>query len=236
MKKILVPILIISFLFSLLSTIPSVLAANRSKNVQEYIFTLRIAPDALSNIHGSEKIATSVYPPLTDNSMSNPDYSRLRYHWKSIINYFINPENIFGFDTFLILNTIMASANTWDEATSSKVFNVPIIADNLQAGIHDGKNVISWGFSNQANAIAATYIWAKGSKILETDCMLNTEYAWTISTNGAPGTMDLQNIISHEFGHWCGLKDLYYSQDFWLTMYGYAGYGTTNKYLWDLGK
>jgi hypothetical protein len=41
--------------------------------------------------------------------------------------------------------------------------------------------------------------------------------------------MDVQNIMTHEFGHWCGLDDLYDSSDYWLTMYGYSGYGETYK-------
>jgi hypothetical protein len=45
--------------------------------------------------------------------------------------------------------------------------------------------------------------------------------------------MDVQNIVTHEFGHWAGLADLYNSADSLLTMYGYSGYGVT--YQRDLG-
>jgi hypothetical protein len=37
--------------------------------------------------------------------------------------------------------------------------------------------------------------------------------------------MDVQNIMTHELGHFCGLKDLYNDADYWLTMYGYSDYG-----------
>jgi len=39
--------------------------------------------------------------------------------------------------------------------------------------------------------------------------------------------IDVQDIVTHEFGHWFGLDDLYSEADYWLTMYGYADYGET---------
>jgi hypothetical protein len=40
--------------------------------------------------------------------------------------------------------------------------------------------------------------------------------------------MDLKNIATHEFGH-NGLNDLYMPPSIALTMYGYSGYGETDK-------
>jgi hypothetical protein len=54
---------------------------------------------------------------------------------------------------------------------------------------------------------------------------MNTYYAWSLS--GGSGRMDVQSIMTHEFGHWCGLKDLYDNAYYWLTMYAYADYGQT---------
>ncbi len=72
-------------------------------------------------------------------------------------------------------------------------------------------------------------IWSRGSQILETDLRMNTYYTWSISTNGVSGTMDMQSILTHEFGHWVGLNDLYRNPDYYLTMFGYANYGQTWK-------
>jgi hypothetical protein len=79
--------------------------------------------------------------------------------------------------------------------------------------------------------IAVTYIWYTGDSILESDCRMNTRFKWSLV--GETSKMDVQNIMTHEFGHWCGLDDLYDDADFWLTMYGYASYGETYKR--DLG-
>jgi len=40
---------------------------------------------------------------------------------------------------------------------------------------------------------------------------------------------DVQNILTHEVGHWVGLDDLYNSVDQDLTMYGYGGKGELKK-------
>lgn len=62
---------------------------------------------------------------------------------------------------------------------------------------------------------------------------MNTYYGWSLS--GEAGKMDVQNIMTHEFGHWCGLDDLYNDADYWLTMYGYSNYGITYQRTLGLG-
>jgi hypothetical protein len=233
MNKIGSNFLIITILLSLFISMPTVLAANTAKDdIQEYVFVLQ-ASDASNNPQGKPDKSGGI--PTDDNSMTNPDYSRLRYYWKTSITYYINPTNSYGIADNSAFNLIADSADTWDAETSYQVFNTPIADNSLHAGVYDQKNVVSWGYYSQAGAIAVTYIWAKGTTIIETDCILNTNgFTWTTSA-GVAGTENVQNIMTHEFGHWCGLKDLYSSKDYWLTMYGYAGYGETNKITLGLG-
>jgi len=182
-----------------------------------------------SSVHETIVIVYAI--PPTDDSMTNPHYQLLSYHWYSTINYYINPTNSYGFSTTNVVNTIKASANTWDSQTSYTVFFYKGTTSRT-AGSRDGYNVVSWS-SYSAGAIAVTYIWSSGSRIVETDCRMNTYYSWSLS--GQSGKMDVQNIMTHEFGHWCGLKDLYSDADYWLTMYGYANYGETYKRSLGLG-
>jgi len=60
--------------------------------------------------------------------------------------------------------------------------------------------------------IAVTYIWYSGSQILETDTGLSTLFKWSLS--GEARKMDAQNIMTHKFGHWCGLDKLYDDKDY----------------------
>jgi len=169
--------------------------------------------------------------PTTDNSATNPDYKLLAFHWYVTANYWVNPKNKYGFSAFAVVSAITTSTDTWDGQTSFVVFSYQGIIDR-SAGKRDNYNVVAWG-AYRAGVIAVTYIWYSGDEILETDTKMNTFYKWSLS--GEAGKMDVQNIMTHEFGHWCGLDDLYADKDYWLTMYGYSNYGETYKQTLGLG-
>ena len=68
----------------------------------------------------------------------------------------------------------------------------------------DGKSVVDWGsLKNDQNCSTAaactfTYYDAKGVPF-ESDIRFSTAYTW--STNGASGTLDIQSFAAHEVGH-----------------------------------
>ncbi len=169
--------------------------------------------------------------PPNDDSTTNPHYELLNFHWYTTINYYINPKNKYGFSTTAVVDAITISAETWDTETAFQVFSYEGTTSRA-AGKRDGYNVVSWG-SYRRGVIAVTYIWYSGTKMIETDCRMNTYYKWSLS--GQAGKMDVQNIMTHEFGHWCGLDDLYDDADYWLTMYGYANFAETYKQTLGLG-
>jgi hypothetical protein len=169
--------------------------------------------------------------PPKDDSNKNGDYKLLGFHWYTTASYWINPSNNYGFTASVVIKAITASAETWDGETKSAVFKY-LGSTSRQAGRYDGYNVVAWG-NYRVGVIAVTYIWYIGDRIVETDTRMNTRYKWSIS--GEAGKMDVRNIMTHEFGHWCGLDDLYDDKDYWLTMYGYADYGETYKRTLGLG-
>lgn len=217
-------ILVCLILLSLSTVLPlSIYSADSSVN----LVTIEWAANGGSTINAI---------PSTDNSITNPDYKLLykwyiagyrlyvtAYQWYGTANYRINPSNVYNFSEPATIEVITNCANTWDIRTSAAIFSYTGIP-STSAGIRDGYNVVSWG-SYKAETIAATFIWARGKRILETDTMMNTFFSWSIS--GEANKMDVQNIMTHEFGHWCGLADLYAGRDYWLTMYGNPNYGET---------
>jgi len=190
---------------------------------------LPLALTAENSVHEAVVVAYAI--PPTDDSMTNPDYGLIGYHWYSTINYYINPSNKYRFSITAVVNTITTAANAWDGETSYQVFKYRGTTSRA-AGRRDLYNVVSWG-RYRAGVIAVTYIWYSGSRMIETDCLMNTYYGWSLSD--ATGKMDVQNIMTHEFGHWCGLDDLYSDADYWLTMYGYSSYGITYQRTLGLG-
>lgn len=180
--------------------------------------------------YGSGSTVVNAIPPQ-DDSMTNPHYKLLSFHWYTTAKYWINPSNKYGFSISAVVTVITTSAETWDKETSAVVFSYQGTTTK-SAGKRDNYNVVAWG-AYRAGAIAVTYIWYSGSQILETDTKMNTLYKWSLA--GEAGKMDVQNIMTHEFGHWAALADLYDDVDYWLTMYGYADYGETYKRTLGLG-
>jgi len=74
---------------------------------------------------------------------------------------------------------------------------------------------------------ATTYrVWS-GDTISDMDTVLNTYYQW--STSGEAGKLDVQNVVTHELGHWLTLLDVSGAYDTEKTMYYLTDYGETKK-------
>lgn len=192
--------------------------------------TLSLAFSTIDISVEAKIIVTYAIAP-TDDSMTNPDYQLLSYHSYSTINYYINPKNTYGFTSSSVVSTITTSTSTWDKETSYQVFSYKGTTSRA-AGKYDGYNVIAWG-KYRVGVIAVTMSWVSSGRVLEVDCMMNTRYKWSLT--GEAGKMDVQNIMTHEFGHFCGLADLYSEADYWLTMYGYSNYALTYARTLGLG-
>lgn len=178
-----------------------------------------------------------------------PDYKYSGVRWPTgTVSYYINDNsNVTGAGAAL-----QAAMATWDNASGGLTFT-NAGPTTILAGLKDGNNVISWGDVGYANAIAVTYIWYSRAtkKISEVDTIMSSTLPWSvtlcpISPNlsgaaasvgsryadqgvGVTGTYDVQNIMTHEAGHWLMLSDLYNGKDSLLTMYGYGSLGEIAK-------
>ena len=205
-----------------------ILAAAKPSDVKLVILELRAdaKPDGTP---GGKPIKPP--PPEPTPADKNPNYECLPFSFSTTAEYWVNPNNAYGFTVEQVEYAITTSAETWDFETAFEVFEYKDTT-TLTSGNRDGYNVVDWG-RYRNGVIAVTMIWYSGTEILEVDMKLNTRYAWSISEDGVARKMDVQNIVTHEFGHWAGLDDLYNAEDALLTMYGYSGYGVT--YQRDLG-
>lgn len=180
------------------------------------------------NPHGKSVIVSSCKPTINDQVA---DYGVAGWHMPTVgmtykINYSTKPSNL---TTSQVQTAIANSFATWTTADSKQIFNYGA-STSAQNARYDGTNVILWKPINNS-AIAITYVWyyTASGQLAESDTIFNKSYRWSATnytgTNdcgGVNGTFDVQNIGTHEFGHWVGLDDLYSITDKDLTMYGYG--------------
>lgn len=136
------------------------------------------------------------------------------------------------------LAAVQAGAQTWeDDAGSAFDFTYLGTTGRKASSLRnrmDGNNDITWESLNKyQNPIAVTIFWysTASGEVVETDMVNNSNFPW--ASDGDPTAYDVQNIDTHEFGHFLVLSDLYDPSDSALTMYGYGEVGETDKT--DLG-
>ena len=205
-----------------------------NKDVVTYTF--------ITYIDESGKIKIDKFGDLIveDFDESSPDYCWDTFAvWNSIpVKYYIDPDNTEGLSDSFVINAINAAAEAWDDETSIDLFddNYEVIHDGVW-NVKDGKNVIVFGKYRGRGAsrvIAATRYWVVSGIYEEFDILFNEKMAWgDASTN--PSVYDLQGIATHELGHGVGLLDIYSSECYWATMYGYGSKGLTYQRTLDVG-
>lgn len=221
--------LFIIVLLAVSSALPLIVSA-KPNSLQLIVLELKAdaKPDGTP---GGKPIKPPPTPPLDPDA--NDHYDLLGFSFSTTAEYWINTNNPYGFTVTEVEYAITTSANTWDSETLFNVFSYEGTTTSTSGNL-DGLNVVDWG-TYRKGVIAVTMIWiyvATGD-IAEVDMKLNTKYAWSLT--GEARKMDVENIVTHEFGHWAGLADLYDSEDSLLTMYGYSSYGITYQRTLGLG-
>lgn len=190
-------------------------------------------------------------------------YKYGRIHWDDSdipVKYLVNLMDHYTFTTFpdSFRSGIEAAFQTWeDDALSCMDFDY--IGDTGEYGLTDnldykmdGLNTVSWMNISPKwpHAIAVTVIWyyVNTKHIIEADTILNSDpmFAWNQTENVVdPDSetmtdtgyydVDVQNLNTHEAGHWLQLKDLYDADTKEHTMYGYSDDGELKKRSLECG-
>jgi hypothetical protein len=161
--------------------------------------------------------------------------------WRITEPVLINPacdENPDGSLDDLIVDATLGGLNEWETAddASLAIFGDLIIDDSVtyDDGAYRGYNTISFGPYSNPGVIAVTTVWGyltgppSQREIVEAHILMNDDFEWGDATTDAL-LMDVQNIITHELGHWAGMGDVYESTATEETMYGYSSEGETKK-------
>jgi len=157
--------------------------------------------------------------------------------WRVTENLLLNPNCEESLDA-LIIDAVLAGLDEWETAGGADlaIFGDVIIDENVsyQDGAYRGSNTISFGSYENPGVIGVTTVWGyftgppSQREIVEAHILMNDDFEWgDASVDNL--LMDVQNIMTHELGHWAGMGDVYDSAGSEETMYGYSTEGEIKK-------
>lgn len=171
--------------------------------------------------------------PATDGTDQCDSFSWDGQFWPSAaVTYHVNLQNSGDDGTFEA--AIRASAQTWeDDPGSAFNFSFGGLTGRKASSLRnrmDGNNDVTFDdLKKYQDPIAVTIFWyfTSSGEVVEADLINNRNFPW--ATDGNPLAFDMQDIETHEFGHYLVLGDLYDPSDSALTMFGFGSLGETDK-------
>ncbi len=156
---------------------------------------------------------------------------KLGWHLPSAWTYNLNlssaPSSI-GSNLAQIANNAFG---VWSQASGNKVTFSRGADTTTKNKAVDNKHIIAWGpLSGSTLGVTYTWYYTSTHQVAETDTILNKNVAWRWANACFAGNYyDVQDILTHELGHWMGLSDQYANNYSDNTMYGYGAAGEIKK-------
>jgi hypothetical protein len=135
-------------------------------------------------------------------------YAVQGYTWASQpVSYYLNPANMDLPDATAVENAVFAGADTW-RAQSHANFRFQYAGRSTQAtNTMDNVNLVMFRNASNGSAIATTYSWFIGSRIVDADIVFwDGGFLFFTGTSGCSGGFYIEDIAAHEFGHALGLS------------------------------
>lgn len=133
-------------------------------------------------------------------------YSLLGYSWaQSPVPYYINPANM-DLPTAAIEPAIRAGADAW-RLQSGASFSFAFAGYSTQTiTTNDSINLIVFRNASSGSAIATTYTWFSGNRLIEADMVFwDAGFQFFTGTSGCSNGFYIEDVATHEFGHALGL-------------------------------
>jgi hypothetical protein len=133
-----------------------------------------------------------------------------------VVQYQLNPANL-DLPTSSVESAIRYGAETWHQQSGASIQFSFAGRSSATATTYDGVNLVVFRNASSGSAIATTYWWSSGSRILDADIVFWDEaFRFFAGTNGCSSGFYIEDIAAHEFGHALGLG---HSQSTNATMY-----------------
>jgi hypothetical protein len=126
--------------------------------------------------------------------------------WNSTqVAYYINTSNL-DLAADAVESSVRAGADTW-HLQSGAGFRFLFAGLSTQStNTYDGINLVMFRNASSGSAIATTYWWTSGGRIIDADIVFwDGAFRFYAGTAGCSGGFYIEDIAAHEFGHALGL-------------------------------
>jgi hypothetical protein len=151
-------------------------------------------------------VSAAVVAIATVASTNARAYALLGYRWaQPVVPYYINSANM-DVPTSAIEPAIRAGADAW-RLQSGASFAFAFAGYSTQSTItNDGINLVMFRNESTESAIATTYTWFSGTRMLEADIVFwDAGFQLFTGSSGCLGGFYIEDVATHEFGHALGL-------------------------------
>jgi len=143
-------------------------------------------------------VATLLGPGMSAYTLSGPTWSQPQ------TTYMINTTNL-DLPGASVEAAVRAGADTWEQQSHAFrfVYGGP---SSLTTNTNHGINVVMFRNASSGSAIATTYWWSSGSRIIDADIVFwDGGFQFFAGSTGCSGGFYIEDIAAHEFGHALGL-------------------------------
>jgi len=119
--------------------------------------------------------------------------------------YYVNTTNL-DLPDVVIPPALAVGANAWSTQTAASFRFQYAGTSSLTTNTNDGINVVMFRNASSGSAIATTYWWSSGSRIIDADIVFwDGGFTFFTGSSGCSNGFYVEDIAAHEFGHALGL-------------------------------
>ena len=118
--------------------------------------------------------------------------------------YYINSANL-DLAAFSAESAVRSGADTWQQQSAAFRFAYSGLSSQSTT-TNDGINLVLFRNASSGSAIATTYWWSSGSRIIDADIVFwDGAFRFFAGSSGCSAGFFIEDIAAHEFGHALGL-------------------------------